>query len=110
MTRISEPDRQKGEAMKKKNGKRESIILRVVLLAFSIYVIYLLGANYTELVSVTGQRQQLEAEKADLEKKVKEYNNLLENGTEKDFIERAARDKLGFVYPDEQVFVDISGN
>ncbi len=96
--------------MKKANGKRESIILRVVLLAFSVYVIYLLGANYTELVSVTSQKQQLEAEKADLEKKVKEYNNLLQNGTEKDFIERAARDKLGYVYPDEQVFVDISGN
>ena len=96
--------------MKKGNGKRESIILRVVLLAFSIYVIYLLSANYTELVSVTNQKQQLEAEKLDLEKKVKEYNNLLQNGTEKDFIERAARDKLGFIYPDEQVFVDISGN
>ncbi len=96
--------------MKKANGKRESVILRVVLLVFSIYVIYLLGANYTEFVSVSGQKQQLEAEKADLEKKVKEYNNLLQNGSEKDFIERAARDKLGYVYPDEQVFVDISGN
>lgn len=96
--------------MKKQNGKRESIILRVILLVFSVYVIYLLSANYTELISVSGQRQQLEAEKADLEKKVREYSNLLENGTEKDFIERAARDKLGYVYPDEQVFVDISGN
>ena len=96
--------------MKKANGKRESVILRVVLLVFSIYVIYLLGANYTEFVSVSGQKQQLEAEKADLEKKVKEYNNLLQYGSEKDFIERAARDKLGYVYPDEQVFVDISGN
>ena len=96
--------------MKKQNGKRESVILRIVLLVFSVYVIYLLSANYTELVSLSGQRQQLEAEKADLEKKVKEYNNLLANGTEKDFIERAARDKLGYVYPDEQVFVDISGN
>ena len=96
--------------MKKQNGKRESIILRVILLVFSVYVIYLLSANYTELISVSGQRQQLEAEKADLEKKVREYSNLLENGTEKDFIERAAREKLGYVYPDEQVFVDISGN
>lgn len=96
--------------MKKKNGKRESLILRVVLLVFSVYVIYLLCANYTELVSVTGQRKQLEIEKAEKEKIVRECNNLLENGTEKDFIERAARDKLGYVYPDEQVFIDISGN
>ena len=35
---------------------------------------------------------------------------LLETGDEKELIERAARERLGYVYPDEQVFIDPSGN
>lgn len=96
--------------MKRGNGKRKSIILRAVLLAFSVYVIYLLGATQFELMSLRRQEETLLAEKEELSKKVKEYNNLLKNGDEKDFVEKAARDKLGYVFPNEQVFVDISGN
>ena len=36
--------------------------------------------------------------------------NMLENSTDEDFIERAAREKLGYVYADEHKFIDISGN
>lgn len=95
--------------MKKGNSKRKSVILRVVLLAFSVYVIYLLGSTQFELMSLRREEEALRTEVEERSKKVKEYNNLLKNGDEKDFIEKAAKDKLGFVFPNEQVFVDISG-
>ena len=34
---------------------------------------------------------------------------LAENGNDKDYIERAARDRLGYVYANEEVFTAISG-
>ena len=42
--------------------------------------------------------------------KVEELTRLLEEGDEKELIEKAARERLGYVYPNEQVFIDPSGN
>lgn len=35
---------------------------------------------------------------------------MLEDGSKTKIIEKAARERLGYVYPDEQIFIDISGN
>ena len=96
--------------MKKGKGKRESILLRVVLLAFSVYVIFSLSSNWNKLTSSLTEEEKLSNQKAELEKSIDAYNKLLQNGDEKFFIENAAREKLGYVYPEELVFVDISGN
>ncbi len=95
--------------MKKEPRKRKSLILRIVLLAFAVYMIYGLNVTLFDLLDLRRQQQSLEREKAVLSQRVKEYENLLANGKESDFIERAARDKLGYVFPDETVFEDISG-
>jgi len=96
--------------MKKGKGKRESIILRVVLVAFSVYVIFSLSSSWSELTSSLTEEEMLNNQKAELEASIDGYNQLLQSSNEKDFIERAAREKLGYVFPDELVFVDISGN
>ena len=74
--------------------RRKSVILRLLLLAFSVYILISL-INYQ--VQLTNHRRDLELER------------LLESGTESQLIERAARERLGYVYPDEQVYVDLSG-
>ena len=35
---------------------------------------------------------------------------MLSDGTEEEYIERIAREKLGYAYPEEQVLIDISGS
>ena len=95
--------------MKKGSRKRKSLILRIVLLGFAVYMVYGLHSTLLKLLDLRRQQQSLEREKALLSQHVKEYENLLANGKESDFIERAARDKLGYVFPDEIVFEDISG-
>ena len=40
----------------------------------------------------------------------KELERILSDGTEEEYIERIAREQLGFAYPEEQVLVDISGS
>ena len=89
--------------------RHKSVILRLLLLAFSVYILISL-INYQ--VQLTNHRRDLAEKQSTLEAKnleVSELERLLESGTESQLIERAARERLGYVYPDEQVYVDLSG-
>ncbi|MEG1887595.1 MAG: septum formation initiator family protein [Oscillospiraceae bacterium] len=90
--------------------KRKSIILRVAVLLFAVYVVISLGKLQMELLNTRKELGTLQVTRDEKTIKVNELMRLLENGTEADFIERTARDRLGYVYADEQVFVDLSGN
>ena len=47
---------------------------------------------------------------ADTEITIGEYKELLSEGNEAKIIEKAARERLGYVFEDEQVYVDISAD
>lgn len=90
--------------------RKISVVLRLILLVFAVYIVFSLGNLQIQLVQ---SRKELDAINATKEEKVLKINqmlNLLENGQEADFIERAARERLGYAFADEQVFVDLSGN
>lgn len=89
---------------------RKSVILRLVLLAFAIYSIVSLGSLQLEMIDKVKKLDELQIEVDAKRAQNQKYLRLLETGTEKDFIERAARDRLGYVYADEEVYTDISGN
>ena len=89
-------------AVKKK--KRGSIILRITLLVFAVYMIYSLSTLQIELAEKKKQLSEIQVTKAEKQMKVDELTSLLENGTEKDFIEKAAREKLNYVYRNEQIY------
>ena len=89
--------------------RKKSIILRLALLAFCLYMIVSLGQLQFKLIEERRRLSDLNEQFSELTLRNKELANLLENGTEKDFIERAARDRLGYVYSDEEIFTDISG-
>lgn len=90
--------------------RRKSILLRLILLSLCVYCIVTLGKLQVDLVNDRKQLQQLNTEVSEQKLKNQELLRLLQSGTEKDFIERAARDRLGYVYADEEVYTDISGN
>lgn len=84
----------------------KSKILRIALIAFFLYT----GISCVVMYIDIDQRQQtLNSIKEDLE--YQEYLNsqflsALEYGSDTDYIINIARDKLGFVFPDERVFID----
>ena len=93
------------------NTKRQSsIILRVVLLAFAVWMIYYLGSLVKDYNSLQKQHYAAVARRDELALEVEQKANMLENGNDEDFIERAAREKLGYVYADEHKYIDISGD
>ena len=89
---------------KRKNVSKQSFFLRVALLIFSIYAIYSLIQLQAVLIAGKSELSNLVNEAKEQEIKNKELEALLNDGNENTLIERAARDKLGYVYSDEQVF------
>lgn len=96
--------------MTRKPKSRKSILLRICVFAFVAYAaVYLVDMQ----VALTSRRQELEQLRVQYE--VQRLANLelkrqLETGTDEEYIERVARDKLQFVDPDERIYYDISGS
>ena len=93
----------------KKRG-RKSFLLRIGVFAFVIYASVLL---IDMQINLANRRRQL----VELEQRVeiqrianKELERQLAQGMDQMYIERIARERLGFIAPDETVYIDISGS
>lgn len=88
----------------------KSLILKAVVLIFAVYAVINLIMLETQLISnnqtLTKKQEELQTTNAHIE----ELQKMLDNGEEQAFIEKAARERLGYVYPDEQVFIDPTAN
>ncbi len=88
----------------------KSYLFRIALLGFAIYLVI----NCINLqVELAGEREKLRAQEQlnkESEFEIERLSNLIENGEDADFIESAARERLGFVFPDEVVYKNISGS
>ena len=90
--------------------RNNSIIRRVLLLVVSVYLLYSLGDLQHQLVNQRREFKSYEEQKNIMSQEIEELENLLKYGTDAEIIEKAARDRLGYVYSDEQIFIDISGS
>ncbi len=97
--------------MRKKPKQKRSIILKILILGLSVYMI----ASLTSLASTLNKNQQ-ELEDLKLlyqneQQSIEELKEMLKDeSNNKQIIEKAARERLGYIYSDEQIFIDISGN
>ena len=95
---------------KKETKKRKSIILRLVLLAFSAYCIYSISSYAVELIKIKQEQEEYSKQINERQLTVDELQHMLDSEDNSGLIEHAARDKLGYVYSYEQVYTDISNN
>ena len=96
--------------MKKKKRKNKSILLRIMILGVCVYMLATLSGLWNTLNESRKELDALKAQYAADQNDIDELRAMLEDGSEAKIIEKAARERLGYVYPDEQVFIDISGN
>lgn len=93
----------------KRTSGGKSVIFRIALLLVAVYTIYSMISLQTQLAqskSILEQKQALIHEK---QISNEQLQDLLENGSEQELIERAAREKLDYVYANEEVYEDLSG-
>ncbi len=95
---------------KKEPQNRKSIILRLMLLAFSAYCIYSISSYAVELIKTKQEQEEYNKQINESQLTIDELNHLLDSEDNSELVEHAARDKLGYVYSYEQVYTDISNN
>lgn len=95
--------------MKRKN-KNKSIILRVLVLGVCVYMILTLLNLWSTLNQSRQKLKSLQADYQTEQNDIEELREILKDDSNTQIIEKAARERLGYIYSDEQVFLDISGN
>lgn len=94
----------------KNTGKQGgSVIWRIAIFAVSVYMIITLCGLMRELVSKKSELNALETRRNEINLQIDELAALL-SGSEEEIVEKAARERLGYVYSEEQVYIDNSGN
>ena len=89
--------------------KRKSIIIRLLVIGVSIYIIASLIGLWKELGKSRSTLEALKIQKSQTEAEIEEYKALLSDESQKSIIEKAARERLGYVYSDKEIYIDISG-
>ncbi len=94
----------------KNTGKQGgSVIWRIAIFAVSVYMIITLCSLMGELVNKKSELGALEMRRNEINLQIEELTALL-SSSEEEIVEKAARERLGYVYSDEQVYIDNSGN
>lgn len=96
--------------MKKRPKRKKSIIVRVIVLGVSVYMIATLIGLGNQLARDREELKQYENYRDTVELENKELKALLESDSHSAIIEKAARERLGYVYSNEEIYIDISGN
>ena len=98
-------------AAKTRNRKKiKRIVVAVALFVFTAYVAISLAFIGNDIKQKHQETIQLQNQIVDTETINQELQELIDNGADADYIIKIAREKLGLVFPDERVYVDISGN
>lgn len=96
--------------MKTSRKRKKSIILELAVVAVAVYFV----ASYVQVqvqINQAGQKcDEISAVYNAQQLENKELQRLLDSGSEEEYIERIAREQLGYVKPDEKVFYDVAGN
>lgn len=96
--------------MRTKQKRRKSVLVRLLVLGVSVYMIVTLAGLWSTLNESRGKLNKLKTQFASEQAEVDELKTLLDDGSQAELIEKAARERLGYVYSDEEIYIDISGN
>lgn len=89
--------------------RKRRIVVIVAVIAITIYVgisMVFITNSYREKNQEIQQVQQQIDEQTVLNQ---EYQELIDQGVDDEYIQKLAREKLGLVYPDERVYIDMGG-
>lgn len=87
--------------------KDKSFLLRFLIIVFCAYMLVTLGTLVNELSSGRETLKATQEETKQTSDRIEEKENLLENSTDEELIEYAARQE-GYGYPNEVVFEDTN--
>ncbi len=93
-----------------KGGRLKRFLLGTALVAFGLYAAYSFVTYQYELAQKQRELENVQQQCADMKLENAELERLLKQKDSKDYLEKLAREKLGYGYKDEVFYIDISGN
>ena len=94
----------------KNKRKPRNLMFRICIFAFVIYASVLLIDMQINMVHRRRQLSELEQRVETQRIANKELERQLGQGMDQDYFNRIAREILWYIYPDETVYIDISGS
>ena len=97
----------------KKRRRTQPKPLRSILVAFAFtcLAVYLIVTAIETGIKINDTNEKIKRAESEYQQIVSENQdtkNLLNNANENDIIERIARERLGYIFPDEKVYVDVN--
>ena len=93
------------EQKKPKNG----IFLKIMAIAFAVYLLYSLISTQASINKKQNELETLRQEYTESLIRNEELQKTRDSYGTDEFIEEQAREKLGYAYPEEHFYVDVSG-
>ena len=97
---------------KKDSGRGLNLSGFVLRVGAAGLIVYLAVTLIISQVDVMVKRQELGSLNTDLARQMEqntELERLISSGGEDEYMERIARDRLGYAAPGERIFIDMSG-
>jgi len=92
----------------KRKKKRVGLIAKVLIVTFAVYAACTLVNLQLRINAAAAEQEELQAA-LDAQKLVcAELTDGISGEDQEEYIAQIARDSLGYIYPGEQVYVDIS--
>lgn len=94
----------------KRKKKRVGLVAKVLIAAFAVYAACTLVNLQLRINAADSEQAALQAELEAQKLTNAELTDAVSGTNQEEYIAQIARDSLGYIYPGEQVFVDISSN
>ena len=88
--------------------KRVGLVAKVLIAAFAIYAACTLVNLQLRINAANAEQQMLSAQLNEQKLINAELNDAISGENQEEYIAQIARESLGYIYPGEQVYVDIS--
>ena len=88
--------------------KRVGLVTKVLIAAFAIYAACTLVNLQLRINAANAAQQMLSAQLNEQKLINAELTDAISGENQEEYIAQIARDSLGYIYPGEQVYVDIS--
>lgn len=93
---------------KKSKRRKRNVLPVVVLLMLAIYLVYSYINQSFRLSKLRQEKEHLEMQKVVLQKEIETLKLDYANKDSLDFVEKIAREKLGMIKSNEQIYIDIN--
>ena len=88
---------------------KKGIFLKVVVIAFVVYVLYSLISMQADINGNQNELEELRQQYTESLIRNEELQKTLDSYGTDEFVEEQAREKLGYAYPEEHFYIDVSG-